>query len=122
VQMGTAFLGCDETPIHELWRDRLTRSNATQTQITSAISGKPARGLRNRYMNEVEALGEPLLPYPLHYSMSGPLRQAAAKNSNPDFMVMWSGQGVSMFRRMPVATLINTLLDETETCISNLAQ
>lgn len=109
VQMGSAFLGCDEVNLNTAWKERLSNSTASDTLVTRAISGKPARGLRNRYITEVESLTESLLPYPLQYSMLGPLRKAATKASNPDFLVMWSGQGVGLFRQMPAAALIKTL-------------
>lgn len=112
VQIGTAFLGCTESPIADIWRQKLTSASASDTMVTWAISGKPARGLRNRYITEVESLEENLLPYPLHYSMSGPLRSAATKAGNPDFLGMWSGQGVGLFRSMPAAEFINTLNKE----------
>ncbi|MFT5012576.1 MAG: nitronate monooxygenase [Candidatus Azotimanducaceae bacterium] len=111
-QMGTAFLGCAETPLVDIWRQKLSAASASDTLVTRAISGKPARGLRNRYITEVESLKENLLPYPLHYSMSGPLRSAAIKTSNADFLGMWSGQGVGLFRSMPAAALITTLIEE----------
>lgn len=121
VQMGSAFLGCDEVGLHPTWKAKLSRSAASDTLVTSAISGKPARGLRTRYINEVESLTEPLLPYPLQYSMSAPLRKAAAKEGNPDFLVMWSGQGAGLFRQMPAAKLIATLNTEAAEIRRNLA-
>lgn len=112
VQLGTAFLGCTEAPVPDLWRHSLSQADATDTVVTSAISGKPARGLANRFVKEVEALTEPLQPYPWHYAMSAPLRQQAIKSGDPDFMVMWSGQGVGLFREMSVAKLIQSLMQE----------
>ena len=112
VQMGSAFLGCNEVNLNPAWKESLANSAASDTLVTTAISGKPARGLRTRYITEVESLTESLLPYPLQYSMSGPLRKAATKASDPDFLVMWSGQGVGLFRQMPAAELIKTLSAE----------
>ena len=112
VQMGTAFLGCKEINLAPAWRLHLSTANPSDTTVTSAISGKPARGIRNRYIKEVELLNEPLLPYPLQYSMSRELRKKASENDNSDFLVMWSGQGVGMYRSLPAADLIAALLDE----------
>ena len=120
VQMGSAFLGCDEIDLHQAWKAKLSNSAASDTLVTSAISGKPARGIRNRYIDEVESLPESLLPYPLQYSMSAPLRKAAAKASNTDFLVMWSGQGVGLFRQMPAAELVSTLNAEVAEIRGNL--
>lgn len=120
VQMGTAFLGCNELNTAPAWKLRLSNSTPSDTTVTSAISGKPARGLRNRYIDEVEALESPLLPYPLQYSMSGPLRKRAAETDNNDFQVMWSGQGLGLYRSLPAADLITNLLQEVDVIKSAL--
>lgn len=78
VQMGTAFLGCPETTVTPAWRDALATSEAETTVVTEVISGKPARGLRNRYIDELEAIAEPLLPYPAQFSVTRDLRNEAA--------------------------------------------
>lgn len=114
VQLGTAFLGCKETPISDVWRDNLASSDADRTTVTRVVSGKPARGLKTRYITEIEALNEPLLPYPLQYSMSGPLRAHAIRQNVADFSVMWSGQGVSLYRSTTIAELIHQLVSEAQ--------
>ncbi len=111
VQMGTAFLACPETGLNDAWRQTLQTSEGHSTTVTTAISGKPARGIRNRYINEVEALDEALLPYPLQYSMSGKLRASATNTDNPDFMAMWAGQGVGLIQQKPAAQLIDEWLE-----------
>ena len=112
--LGTAFLGCPETGITSAWKTSLLNSSSETTTLTTAISGKPARGLRNRYVNEVENLNEKLLPYPLQYSLSGALRKAATEQDNPDFLAMWSGQGVGMIKEMTAAELMEHLIVETK--------
>lgn len=121
VQMGTAFLGCPETRIPPLWLQELKSSSPSRTTITTAMSGKPARGLRNRYISEMESLDEPLLPYSLQYSVSAPLRKKAMDQGNADFPTMWSGQGVQMLREMPAAELVESLVRESEELLSQLA-
>lgn len=120
VQLGTAFLACPETAINATWKETLLTAEAQQTTVTSAISGKPARGIRNRYVNEVEALDEALLPYPLQYALSGALRSKATLTGNPDFLVMWSGQGVGMIEEKPAGDLVESLMQETARLKSNL--
>ena len=109
VQLGTAFLGCREAAIHPAWRQQLLQAEGSDTLVTSAMSGKPARGLRNRYIDELERLQEPLLPYPYQYSLSRELRKAAAARGDPDFMAMWAGQGVGLLKNTSVQELIREL-------------
>lgn len=121
VQMGTAFLGCPEAPIPDVWRESLINAEADTTTVTEALSGKPARGLRNRYISEVEALNEPLLPYPAQYSISRELRKAATERGDSRFIAMWSGQGVGLIKQQPAAELVNRLVSEAQELIGRLA-
>ncbi len=122
VQMGTAFLGCPEAPIGDAWRDALHAAEAEATTVTEAMSGKSARGIRNRYIDEVEALDEPPLPYPAQYSVSRDLRKAAAERGEAAFIAMWAGQGVGLIRRRAAADLVNDLVVESQRLLGRLAQ
>ena len=122
VQMGTAFLGCPETPIADAWRASLQAAEAETTTVTEAISGKAARGIRNRYIDEVEALDEPILPYPAQYSISRDLRKAAAERGDADFIALWAGQGVGLIRQRPAADLVNELVVESQQLLARLGQ
>ena len=122
VQMGTAFLGCPEMSVLAAWRESLLRARAEDTTVTKALSGRPARGIRNRYIEEVEALDETLLPYPAQYSVSRDLRKSGAERDDPDFMSMWAGQGVQLIRSMPVADLMQDLVNESQALIGRLAK
>jgi nitronate monooxygenase len=121
VQMGTAFLGCPEASVPDAWRASLEAAQAQATTVTEAISGGAARGIRNRYVDEVEALDEPLLPYPAHYSLSIDLRRAAAKLGMADFIAMWAGQGVGLVRQRPAAELVDELVEESQKLLGRLA-
>ncbi len=113
VQMGTAFLACPEAPVAGAWREALLRAEADATVVTEAMSGKPARGIPNRYVRKIEALDETLPPYSAQYSLSRELRKAASERDNPEFMAMWSGQGVGLIRRQPAPELVATLVRES---------
>ncbi len=121
VQLGTAFLGCPESGIPNMWRHAIKTASSDQTTVTTAMSGRPARGLRNRYINEMEALNEQLLPYPLQYSISREIRKRAVETDNPEFAVMWSGQGVNLLQEMPAAELVAHLVNETKALSQRLA-
>lgn len=121
VQMGTAFLACPEAPVSGAWRETLLRAEADDTVVTEAMSGRAARGIRNRYIREVEALEEPLLPYSAHYSLSGDLRKAAIEQGNTDFMAMWSGQGVGLIRQQPAAGLVAELAAQSRELMERFA-
>ncbi len=122
VQMGTAFLGCPEAPIADAWRSSLRSTTAEETHLSEAMSGKAARAVRNRYIEEVEALDEPYLPYPAQYSVSRELRAAATERGDPSFMAMWAGQGVGLIRGRPAAEFVNDLVNESRQLLDQLAR
>ncbi len=122
VQMGTAFLTCEEAGIPEAHKKAILAARENDTRITRAFSGRPARGIVNRFMREVEGQGEPegILPYPLQNSLTRPLRSEAAKRDRPEFLSLWAGQGVRLARRQPAAQLIERLAEETEAAVQRL--
>jgi hypothetical protein len=122
VQLGTAFLGCPEATVPTVWRDALVAAEAETTIVTEVLSGKPARAIRNRYIDELEAIEEPLLPYPAQYSVSRELRKEAVRRGDPSFVAMWAGQGVGLIRRQPAAELVNQLVTDSRDLMNRLAR
>jgi nitronate monooxygenase len=110
-QMGTAFVPCPESGAPQPHKDALTNARDDITRITTKFSGKPARGVVNRYMAEME--NKPVLTFPVQNAVSGKLRQASAKAGKPDFIAMWAGQGVALSRALPAMELIGLLEKET---------
>lgn len=116
VQMGTAFLACDECGVIDGYKRALLAAHDDGTAVTRAFSGRPARGLVNRFMREVEAI----LPYPHQNALTRPLRTAAAQAGRTDLLSLWAGQGVRMARRQPAAALVDRLVRETEEALARL--
>ncbi|MQR00257.1 NAD(P)H-dependent flavin oxidoreductase [Glaciimonas soli] len=113
-QMGTAFLFCDEAPVHPLYRQRLINAQGHHTRLTKAFSGKYARGIENRFMQNME--NAVTYPYPLQNALTAPLRKWAAEIADADYMSLWAGQGVPLGRSMPAAELIHQLEMEWHAC------
>ena len=112
VQMGTAFLACPESAIGTVYREALNNAQATDTRITRVFSGRPARGIVNTMMKQLEA-DEALVPaYPVQNALTGALRRAAAQAGRADYLSMWAGQGVGSVRPMPAAALVQVLVQE----------
>ncbi|MDH2436340.1 nitronate monooxygenase [Pokkaliibacter sp. MBI-7] len=112
VQMGTAFVLCPESSANAAYRAALQSDLAYQTQITSAISGRPARGLPNR-LYTLGAQSPVALPdYPNAYDAGKALHAAASARGCHDFAAQWAGQGAPLARPMPAAELVATLARE----------
>ncbi len=123
VQMGTAFLTCHEAGVPDAYKEAILRAREHETRLTRAFSGRPARGIVNRFMTEVERPGTPeaILPFPLQNALTRPLRSAAAKQGRAEFLSLWAGQGVRLARRESAADLVRRLADETDAVLRRLA-
>ena len=122
VQMGTAFLTCEEAGVPNAYKEAILHAREDETQITRAFSGRPARGIVNRFMKEVEAdaSANAILPFPLQNAMTRPLRAAAAKQNRAEFLSLWAGQGLTLARKESASALIARLVDETDIAVYQL--
>jgi len=112
-QLGTAFILCPESAANEAYRRMLGSERAQLTQVTRVISGRPARGIVNRFMAEVGAPGHPAVPgFGIAYDAGKQLIAAAAKAGNAEFAAHWAGQGAALARAMPAAELVEVLQRE----------
>ncbi|WP_413585459.1 NAD(P)H-dependent flavin oxidoreductase [Bdellovibrio sp. HCB274] len=112
VQMGTAFLLCEEAGTSRPYREQLAKSRGSDTELTRAFSGRIARGIKNRFMSEMQEHPDAILPFPAQNVFSRDLRKASADNSSPDFISLWAGTGVSQIREMKAAELVKVLGEE----------
>jgi len=119
-QLGTAFVVCPESGAPAAHKKAIVDMDGDETTITRAFSGKPARGVRNRFTEAAERDGWPLLPFPAHAKLTAPLRQASATAGSADFFSAWSGQAGSLARPLPAAELVRVLVDETREAIDRL--
>ena len=123
VQMGTAFLTCDEAGVPEAYKAAILGACEHETRLTRAFSGRPARGIVNRFMTEVDRpdAADAILPFPLQNALTRPLRNTAAKQGRAEYLSLWAGQGVRLARRQSAAHLIVRLANETEAVLRRLA-
>ena len=122
-QIGTAFLTSDEAGIPAAHKQAILAARDHETHLTRAFSGRPARGIVNRFMTEFDRAGAPeaILPFPLQNALTRPLRTAAAEQGRAEFLSLWAGQGVRLARRQSARDLIARLAEETETAVRRLA-
>lgn len=110
-QLGTAFLVCPESGASEVHKRAILAAKEDTTVVTRAFSGRPARGLRNAFMTNVDGR-ELILPYPLQNALTRPMRTAAAQRGLPDYLSLWAGQGVTRARALPAGDLVARLIEE----------
>ncbi len=112
-QLGTAFIGCPESDADADYRKALNGDAANHTVMTRAISGRPARCLRNRFT----ALGAGVAPgqvprYPIAYDAGKALHAAAKAARESGYGAHWAGQGAPLARALPAAELVAALAQE----------
>ncbi len=103
VQFGTALLLADEAGTNPAHRSALRDPSFTETKVTRAFSGRPARGLRNRFMDDHDRSGH---AYPQIHYITAPLRAAAAANNDLQALHLWAGTGYRNTRTGPAADII----------------
>jgi nitronate monooxygenase len=115
--MGTAFLAAPEAGTHPLHKEALAGSEDTGTTVTRAVSGRHARGIRTRYMEEMAAHADQLPAYPVTNALTTQLRAEAAKQGNTGLMVMWAGQGARMATVRPAAQIVAETAAQAEAAL-----
>jgi nitronate monooxygenase len=111
-QIGTAFLACEESAASPIHREKLFSHEAASTHLTRAFSGRLARGIRNRFVDEMKSRA--LAPYPAQSWLSGRLKAAAAAQGRWDLMALWAGQAAPLLRHRRAAELCQSLVREVE--------
>ncbi len=109
VQVGTAYLCADEATTSRVHRDALAGVASRHTALTRLITGRPARGIVNRLMREVDDASAPA--FPLATAAIGPLRAAAEARGSGDFSPLWSGQNASGCRAASAAEITRSFVD-----------
>lgn len=107
VAVGTLLLLADEAGTSPVHRAALTDPRFTETVITHAFTGRPARGLRNDFINRYETIAP--LGYPALHHLTRRLRQVAAQNMNPDLVHLWAGTGYRSAKDAPAAAIVRGL-------------
>jgi len=105
--VGTVLLCADESGASATHRAALSDPARTRTVITRAFTGRPARGLQNRFIDTYEALAP--LGYPAIHHLTSPLRKAAAAAGEPDLVHLWAGTGYRQARKAPTAEILSGL-------------
>ena len=112
VQMGTAFLCCDESGTPPSYRHYLIHKQERPTTLTKAFSGRLARGLENTFTRTMQE--QTTLPFPIQNTLTGPLRQWAVAQHDAEYQSLWAGTAYAQIRSMSTKDLMQQLRNEIE--------
>lgn len=120
-QLGTAFVPCHESAIDDGYRAALCGPAAARTVVTSAISGRPARSIANRFTKvDIDRSAPPIPAYPIAYDAGKALHAAAKAAGEAGYGAQWAGQGAPLVRTLAAAELVMRLADEIDDASTQL--
>jgi nitronate monooxygenase len=113
VQIGTGFLRSPEAKMHPAYAERLARTEAHETMITSAFSGRPGRSAATAYVRAAGATNAPRpAPYPVQRGLTRAMREAAQQAGDADRMQLWAGQAAKLAQNQHAAVISQQLWED----------
>jgi len=110
VQLGTAYLLCPEALTTSVHRRALARGSVDDTVLTNVLTGRPARGRRNRVIDELGPMAADAPAFPAAGAALAPLRAAAEAAGSGDFSPLWSGQAGAPTTDVPAGRLTRDVI------------
>jgi nitronate monooxygenase len=120
VQIGTAYLHTPEARISAMHREALRSARDEDSVLTNVFTGRPARGIKNRFIREQGPLSPDAPQFPLAVNYVTSLRTAAESRGSGDFSPLWTGQAGPLGRAMPAGQLTAKLGQEAMARFSTL--
>jgi nitronate monooxygenase len=121
VQIGTAYLRTPEATISPMHRAALANARDDATRLTNVFTGRPARGLINRFVAEVGPMSEHAPQFPLAAGATAPLRAAAEKLGSGDFSPLWAGEAAALARAEGAEALTRRMWAEGQAVMAALS-
>jgi nitronate monooxygenase len=109
VQVGTSYLLCPEADTSAVHRAAIGGTAAGLTAVTNVFSGRPARGIVNRLMNDLGPMSAAVPTFPWASAALGPLRAKAEALGRGDFSPLWCGQNAAGATTRPAAEVTRAL-------------
>src|SRR5713226_441562 len=122
VQMGTVFLACEDSGASLLHRQALRGKKAGHTALTKGFTGRLARAIHNRLLEELNAEGTAILPYPLQRRLVRNLAIPAEAAGRSDLVPLWAGQSAHLSTCTDVSAFLTSLVEEVSEIAGPITQ
>jgi len=113
VQLGSALLRTPECGASAAYKAALDGIDETSTRLTRAFSGRWARGVVNRFMQEIDAAGD-IPEYPIQNRLTQDLRAAANAEGKAEYVSLWAGQAAGLATTEAAGDVVRRLRRELE--------
>ena len=114
VQIGTAFIACNESMAAPSWKTAIQRAPENENILTMCITGRWARGIRNRLITAIENSDLDIPAFPWQGLLTAQIRTLSKEQDNFDFAAMWAGQSFSHIETKPAVEIFKKLIEEAE--------
>ncbi len=99
--------------MHPAFAARLGHTEAHETMITRAFSGRAGRSAATAYVRAANAPNAPRpAPYPVQRGLTRAMRDEAQKVGDSDRMQLWAGQSAKLAQNQPAANLCQRLWED----------
>ena len=122
VQMGTVFLACEESGASFLHRQALRGKKAGHTALTKGFTGRLARGIHNRLLEELNEPRTEILPYPLQRGLVRNVAIPAEAAGRSDLLPLWAGQSANLSTCTDVSAFLASLIEEVSEIVGPIIQ
>jgi len=116
-QIGSALMLAPEAGTSDVHRDALRKPG--RTALTRAFSGRQARGIVNRFMEEHGS--DAPIAYPDLHHLTTPIRAAARAAGDPEAVNLWAGQTHALAVDAPAAEIVERIASDARAVLVSLA-
>ncbi len=116
-QIGTALMLSPEAGTLDAQRKLLRQP--IPTRLTRAFTGRTARGMVNRFLDEHSDSAP--VAYPEIHHATSPLRAAARSRGDTDAFNLWAGQAHELAEELPAGEIVRSLGEGARTVLRELA-
>ena len=117
VQVGTAFMRCEEANVPDAYRAALRDPTDACTVVTDMITGRPARYIKNKLIDDLLASDLKPVTFPAQLSLTAPL----SNTGDRELTALWAGQSAALAKDTTAGALVESLAEATSECLRAFA-
>lgn len=108
VQIGTALMTTYECEASQVHKNAILTSEQESTTLSKAFTGKFARGIKNKFTEELK--DAKVAPYPIQHYLTLHIRKESAIQNKPEYLSLWMGENGYLAREASVQDIIDSML------------